>query len=218
MKATLIKASTTDFDQVYEIPVYQTGIYPALKGVSDYFLALIIPLILSPFLLILSAFIALTGKGPVIYTQDRIGKSGKPFVIYKFRSMIFDAENGGPMLSGFKEERVTKLGRFMRKYRIDEIPNFLNVLKGEMSIVGPRPERKFYIDQIIKKAPEYSLVHSVKPGITSWGQIKFGYASSVEEMVERFEYDLFYLKHRSAWFDLKIILLTLLTILKGKGY
>jgi lipopolysaccharide/colanic/teichoic acid biosynthesis glycosyltransferase len=188
-----------------------------VKTMSDYFFSLISLLILSPVILLLISLIRISGKGPVIYTQDRIGKNGKPFVIYKFRSMIFEAENGSPMLSGLKEGRVTKLGRFMRKYRIDEIPNFINVLKGDMSLVGPRPERKFFIDLIVNKVPGYTAIQSVKPGITSWGQVKYGYASSVEEMAERFEYDRYYLEHRSLLFDFKIILLTIGTILRGKG-
>jgi lipopolysaccharide/colanic/teichoic acid biosynthesis glycosyltransferase len=159
----------------------------------------------------------ITGRGPVIYSQDRIGKNGKPFSIYKFRSMVFDAERGVPLLSGDNEERITRIGHFLRKFRIDEIPNFINVLKGEMSVVGPRPERRFFIDQILKRAPEYEQLHKVKPGVTSWGQVKYGYASCVDEMIERLDYDLFYLKHRSLWFDLKILLYTVATVFKGKG-
>jgi lipopolysaccharide/colanic/teichoic acid biosynthesis glycosyltransferase len=131
--------------------------------------------------------------------------------------MVYDAEKGDPFLSGSGDERVTSIGRFLRKYRLDEIPNFINVLKGEMSIVGPRPERLFFINQIIKSAPQYFELHKVKPGITSWGQVKYGYASNVGEMVERLDYDLFYLKNRSAWFDLKIIFLTIGTVLRGRG-
>jgi lipopolysaccharide/colanic/teichoic acid biosynthesis glycosyltransferase len=191
--------------------------YSFSKTLADYLFSCIILLLLSPFLLILVAFIRLSGKGPVIYTQDRIGKDGKPFSIYKFRSMVFDAEKGEPFLSGSGDERVTKAGRFLRKYRIDEIPNFINVLKGEMSIVGPRPERLFFIRQIIKSAPQYIELHKVKPGITSWGQVKYGYASSVDEMIVRLDYDLFYLKNRSTWFDLKIVILTVGTVLQGRG-
>jgi lipopolysaccharide/colanic/teichoic acid biosynthesis glycosyltransferase len=187
------------------------------KYFSDILFSVLILIVLSPFLLLLSLLIRISGKGPVIYSQDRIGKGGKPFLIYKFRSMVFDAERGQPLLSGSDEERITKIGKFLRKYRIDEIPNFLNVLKGHMSIVGPRPERRFFIDQIVKRAPEYRELHKVKPGITSWGQVKYGYASNVDEMIERLKFDLYYMEHRSLWFDLKIILYTLGTILKGKG-
>jgi lipopolysaccharide/colanic/teichoic acid biosynthesis glycosyltransferase len=191
--------------------------YSFSKTLADYLFSCTILLLLSPFLLILAAFIRLSGKGPVIYTQDRIGKDGKPFSIYKFRSMVFDAEKGDPFLSGTGDERVTRTGRFLRKYRLDEIPNFINVLKGEMSIVGPRPERLFYINQIIKTAPQYLEFQKVKPGITSWGQVKYGYASTVDEMIERLDYDLYYMKNMSLGFDLKILILTMGTVLKGKG-
>ncbi|MGD0342715.1 MAG: sugar transferase [Bacteroidales bacterium] len=193
------------------------ALYFFTKTLADYLFSIILLLILSPFLLILAAVIRLSGRGPVIYTQDRIGKDGRPFSIYKFRSMVFNAEKGEPFLSGSGDERVTRIGRFLRKYRIDEIPNFINVLKSEMSIVGPRPERLFFINQIIKSAPWYIELHKVKPGVTSWGQVKYGYASSVDEMIERLDYDLFYLKNRSIWFDLKIILLTIGTVLRGTG-
>jgi lipopolysaccharide/colanic/teichoic acid biosynthesis glycosyltransferase len=201
-------------------PDYQQNIMPCydlVKQFCDYVISVIIIIILSPLLLLLAIFIKVSGRGPVIYSQDRIGKNGKPFVIYKFRSMIYDAEQGEPLLSGNGGAGVTRTGKFLRKYRIDEIPNFINVLKGEMSIVGPRPERKFFIDQIIVRAPEYPELHKVKPGITSWGQVKYGYASNVDEMIERLDYDLFYMKNRSIWFDLKIFLMTLVTVLKGKG-
>jgi putative colanic acid biosynthesis UDP-glucose lipid carrier transferase len=191
--------------------------YSVFKQVFDIIFSLFFLLGLSPFLLMLAILIRLSGKGPVIYSQDRIGKSGKPFLILKFRSMKFDAEKGKPMLSGIAEERVTRIGKFLRKYRIDELPNFFNVLKGEMSIVGPRPERRFFIDQIILKAPEYKELHKVKPGITSWGQVKYGYATSVEEMIKRLDYDIYYMKHRSGWFDLRILLFTVRTVLRGKG-
>ena len=138
-------------------------------------------------------------------------------MIYKLRSMNCSAENGEPLLSGVKEDRVTRIGWFMRKYRIDEIPNFINVLKGEMSIVGPRPERKFFIDQIVNRNPGFMELLRIRPGITSWGQVRYGYATNVDEMLERLEYDLFYIRNRSFWFDVKVILYTFSTILKGKG-
>jgi lipopolysaccharide/colanic/teichoic acid biosynthesis glycosyltransferase len=188
-----------------------------LRRSGDNLISLVTLLVLSPFLILLAAIIRISGKGPIIYCQDRIGKNGRPFLIYKFRSMIYDAEKGEPLLSGNNEERVTRIGKFLRKYRIDEIPNFINVLKGEMSIVGPRPERKFFIDQIVKISPEYIELQKVKPGITSWGQVKYGYASNVSEMLIRMEYDLYYMKHRSFWFDLKIIICTFGVILRGKG-
>jgi lipopolysaccharide/colanic/teichoic acid biosynthesis glycosyltransferase len=205
--------SDSDNGNIKPMPVY----YAVSKTMTDYLFSFVFLILMSPFLLVLAAIIWLSGKGPVVYTQDRIGKDGKPFSIYKFRSMVFNAEKGEPFLSGSGDERVTKTGRFLRKYRIDEIPNFFNVIKGEMSIVGPRPERLFFINQIIKNAPNYIELHKVKPGITSWGQVKYGYASSVDEMIERLDYDLYYLKKRSFWFDLKIIVLTIGTIFKGRG-
>lgn len=173
--------------------------------------------VLSPLIIILSFLIKVSGKGPVIYSQDRIGKNGKPFVIYKFRSMVFNAETGLPRLSCSNEERITRIGRFLRKYRIDEIPNFINVIKGDMSIVGPRPERKFFIDQIMERNPAFLELLRIKPGITSWGQVKYGYASDVDQMLERLEYDLYYIRNKSLFLDIKILFCTTGTILKGKG-
>jgi lipopolysaccharide/colanic/teichoic acid biosynthesis glycosyltransferase len=188
-----------------------------VRQVRDITIALCALIVLSPLLLILMILIRISGKGPVIYSQDRIGKNGKPFSIYKFRSMVYDAEKEKPLLAASSGVRITSIGLLLRKYRIDEIPNFINVLKGDMSVVGPRPERRFFIDQIVKKKPEYLKLHKVKPGITSWGQVKYGYASNVEEMIERLEFDLYYLKHRSLWFDIKIIFYTFFVIFKGKG-
>jgi len=187
------------------------------KLILDYCVASLSLMILSPVILILVILIRLSGKGPLFYSQDRIGKDGKPFLIYKFRSMVHDAEYHEPKLSHSNEERVTGVGRFMRKYRLDEIPNFINVLKGEMSVVGPRPERQFFVEKIIRKAPHYTQLHKVRPGITSYGQVKFGYATTVEEMIERLDYDIYYMKNRSLWFDLKIMVLTLKIVLAGKG-
>lgn len=174
-------------------------------------------IVLSPVIIILAVLIRISGKGPVIYSQDRIGKNGEPFVIYKFRSMVYNAEPGNQKLSGLNEERITRIGRFIRKYRIDEIPNFINVIKCDMAIVGPRPERQFFIDQIVERNPDFTKLLKVKPGITSWGQVKYGYATNVDQMLERLEYDLYYIENRSLWFDIKILLYTIVTILKGKG-
>ena len=188
-----------------------------LRQFFDVLFSIVALIILSPFIIILAILIRISGKGPVIYSQDRIGKNGKPFVIYKFRSMIYNAETGNPQLSGINEERITRIGKFLRKYRIDEIPNFINVIKCDMSIVGPRPERQFFIEQILERNPDFSKLLKVKPGITSWGQVKYGYATNVDEMLERLDYDLYYIKNRSLWFDIKIFLYTIITILKGKG-
>jgi lipopolysaccharide/colanic/teichoic acid biosynthesis glycosyltransferase len=170
-----------------------------------------------PVIVILGAIIKLTGEGPVIYSQKRIGREGKPFAIYKFRSMHSGNEEGISLITDRKDKRITAMGRFMRKYKFDEIPNFINVLKGEMSIIGPRPEQQFFIDQIVQIEPRYKKLQSIKPGITSWGQVKYGYASNVDEMVKRMEYDLFYLENRSLWFDLKIAMHTFAVVFKGKG-
>jgi lipopolysaccharide/colanic/teichoic acid biosynthesis glycosyltransferase len=191
--------------------------YNPVKQVFDILFAVISLLLLCPLLILLSLTIWISGKGPVIYSQDRIGKNGKPFLIYKFRSMVYDAEKGIPRLAGENGEKVTRIGSVIRKYRIDEIPNLINVLKGEMSVVGPRPERRFFIDQIVRVAPEFTELQSVKPGVTSLGQVKYGYASTVDEMIERLAYDLHYMKHRSLWLDLKIVLLTVGTVLRGRG-
>jgi lipopolysaccharide/colanic/teichoic acid biosynthesis glycosyltransferase len=192
-------------------------LFELIKYVSEVSFSVLVLILLSPLLLLLSVLIWISGRGPVIYSQDRIGKNGKPFVIYKFRSMKFDAESIKPLLSCINEERITRIGRFLRKYRIDEIPNFINVIKGDMSVVGPRPERQFFIDQIVIRNPEFNELLKVKPGITSWGQVKYGYASDVDEMLQRLEYDLYYIRNRSLWFDVKIIVYTLGTIIKGKG-
>jgi lipopolysaccharide/colanic/teichoic acid biosynthesis glycosyltransferase len=174
-------------------------------------------IILSPLLGVLALLIKISGKGPVIFSQERIGRHGKPFMIYKFRSMDDDAEHDGPKLAVRGDIRITRLGKFMRKHRFDEIPNFINVIKGDMSLVGPRPERRHFIEKIIEKAPYYNRVLAVKPGITCWGQVKLGYASDIDKMLERLDYDLLYLENVSLYLDLKIIFYTLNTILKGKG-
>lgn len=205
---------TTLVDVSFEpMPAWQAN----LKEMLDYFIAILGLLLSAPVALILTVVIKITSKGPVIFKQERIGQHGKPFYIYKFRSMYIDAEVNGPALSSQTDPRVTPVGRFMRKTRLDEIPNFINVLKGDMSVVGPRPERQFYIDQLVKVAPHYLHLQKVKPGITSWGQVKYGYAENIDQMVERLKYDLLYLENMSLYIDFKIMIYTILTILKGKG-
>ena len=189
----------------------------SLKRIFDVVISLIAMVVLSPVYLVTAIIVKCTSPGPVFYAQERIGYHGKPFKMHKFRSMYVDAEKTGPALSKDDDPRITPFGRFMRKVRLDEIPQFYNVLKGTMSIVGPRPERQFYIDQIVKRAPEYLLLQRIKPGITSWGQVKYGYASTVDEMVERLRYDLLYLDNMSLTTDLKILLYTVIIILQGRG-
>jgi lipopolysaccharide/colanic/teichoic acid biosynthesis glycosyltransferase len=189
----------------------------ALKSISDYIVATALLILVFPVMLIFSILILLSGRGPVIFTQERVGRKGQIFKLYKFRTMKHDPGNGIHLLSGKNDNRITPLGRFMRKHKLDEIPNFFNILKGEMSLVGPRPEQKFFTEQIAVLRPEYEIIQSIKPGITSWGQVRYGYASNVPEMLERLDYDLYYIRNRSFWFDLKIIFMTACIILKGQG-
>ena len=189
----------------------------SLKRIADIVISLFALILLSPVYLVTAIIVKATSPGPVFYAQERIGHLGKPFKMHKFRSMYVDAEEAGPALSKDDDPRITPFGRFMRKVRLDEIPQFYNVLKGTMSLVGPRPERQYYIDQIVERAPEYLLLQRIKPGITSWGQVKYGYASTVDEMVERLRYDLLYLDNMSLTTDLKILVYTVLIILQGRG-
>ena len=189
-----------------------------IKRAQDVLVSLLALIVLLPVYAIVALIIKRTSPGPVFYKQERIGLHNKPFHIIKFRSMVQDAEAGGrPQLSSDDDPRITPFGRIMRKYRIDELPQFWNVLKGEMSLVGPRPERKFYIDQITPLVPAYSLLHRVRPGITSMGMVKFGYAKNLDEMVERVEYDLMYLNNMSLLNDLKILIYTIKIVFTGRG-
>ena len=174
-------------------------------------------IVLSPVLAAIAIAVKCDSKGPAIYRQQRIGLHKKPFMINKFRTMRIDAEDCGPALSRHDDPRITPLGHFLRKYRLDELPQFWNVLIGDMSLVGPRPEREYYIRQIIARHPAYSLIHQVRPGITSWGMVKYGYASDVDQMLERLEYDLLYIENVSLGVDLKILFYTVSTVVTGKG-
>lgn len=195
------------------MPTWQAN----MKRLLDVVLSLIAMVLFLPLFIVLAIMIKRSSEGPVIYKQERIGRFGKPFYIYKLRSMRKDAENGIPALSSENDERITPVGRFLRKTHLDEIPQFYNVIKGDMSLVGPRPERRYFIDQIVKKAPHYTHLHKIRPGITSWGQVKYGYASNLDEMLERLPFDMMYLKNLSLYVDLKILIYTILVSVKANG-
>ena len=172
---------------------------------------------LSPALLIIAILIKLDSDGPVLYRQERLGLYACPYTILKFRTMYKDAETDVPQLSAKGDKRVTRLGLVLRKFRLDELPQLWNILAGEMSFVGPRPERKYYVDQIVRMAPQYMKLYLVKPGLSSWGMVKFGYASDLSQMIERMKYDLLYVEKKSMMLDFKIMALTVKTVLTGKG-
>lgn len=187
------------------------------KRTADVFISAMAMVVLCPVYLALAIAIKLDSKGPVLYRQERIGYRKKPFNILKFRSMKTDAESGGPALSSLDDPRITRLGHYLRKYRLDELPQFYNVFVGDMSLVGPRPERLYYITQIVARVPYYTLVHRVRPGITSWGMVKYGYATTVDQMIERLRYDLIYLDNVSLPVDIKILFHTVRTVFTGQG-
>lgn len=189
----------------------------SLKRMMDIVLSLLAVLVLLPVYLVIGLLVKFSSSGPVFFVQERVGLHGKPFNIIKFRTMYSDAEKDGPQLSSTSDSRITTIGKVLRKTRMDELPQFFNVLKGEMALVGPRPERQYYIDRIMAKAPHYRHLHKVRPGITSWGQVKYGYAENVDQMVQRLKYDLLYIENMSLAVDLKILFYTILIVLKGSG-
>lgn len=188
-----------------------------VKRVFDLLVSLICLIIFSPLFLYCYIRIKLENNGPVIFRQERIGRFGRPFYIYKFRSMVVDAEYKGPQLCDTnRDSRLTKVGRFLRAHHLDELPQFWNVFKGEMSFVGPRPERQFFIEQIMEHDPRYQYLYQIRPGITSMATLYNGYTDTMEKMLKRLEMDLFYLENRSWALDLKIIGLTFFNIAFGK--
>lgn len=188
-----------------------------IKLFMDKLLSALALVVLSPLFLYIALRVKMGSDGPVFFKQERIGYMGEPFMIHKFRTMYMNAEEKGPLLSTENDPRITSFGQIMRKYRLDELPQFWNVLKGDMSLVGPRPERKYFIDKIVKKAPYYYLLHNVKPGITSLGMVKYGYAENVDKMIERLQYDILYYENMSLVLDITILIYTIKTVFTGKG-
>lgn len=190
-----------------------------MKRVTDFTISTLCILIFSP--LIVVCYIAIKlGGGPAIYKQERIGLGGKPFYIYKFRTMIVDAEqeNEKPCLQSDDDPRLTRIGKFLRAHHLDELPQLWNVLRGDMAFVGPRPERKYFINQIMKRDPRYALLYQIRPGVTSYATLYNGYTYTMEKMLQRLNFDLYYLEHRSWWLDIKILWLTFLSIASGKKF
>lgn len=201
------------------IPDGMNDIERSVKRIVDCFAALILLFIFSPLFLLCYIAVKREDGGNAIFRQIRIGRFGKPFCIYKFRSMKLDAEEDGPALyGGGMDRRLTKSGKFLREHHLDELPQLWNVIHGDMAFIGPRPERKFYIDKIIKKDPRYKYLYQIRPGVTSYATLYNGYTDTMEKMLRRLELDLYYLRHRSWWFDFKVLTKTFLNIMFGKKF
>lgn len=218
-----IMSGSVKMTSIFGTPLIQVNseIMPAwqrsLKRILDLTVSFLVLIVFSPLYLLLALSVKITSKGSIFFKQERIGWHNKPFFIFKFRTMFVNAEDDGPQLSSIKDKRITKLGKWLRKTRLDELPQFYNVIKGDMSLVGPRPERQFFIDMIMQRAPHYRHLQKVRPGITSWGQVKFGYAENVDQMIQRLKFDLLYIENMSLAVDFKILGYTVLTILRGAG-
>ena len=192
-----------------------------MKRVLDFMIAAVCLVVFAPLFLICIVAIWLEDGAPTIYRQERIGLHGKPFYIYKFRSMTRDAEKDGPQLlleGALNDPRLTRVGRFLRAHHLDELPQLWNVVRGDMAFIGYRPERKFYIDQIMERDPRYELLYAIRPGVTSYATLYNGYTDTIEKMLRRLELDLYYLEHQSLWFDFTVLIKTFLSIVFGKKF
>lgn len=190
-----------------------------IKRFVDFFISVVCLILFSPLFLIIAVLVLLEDGQPVIFSQERIGFRGKPFHIYKFRSMVVDAEKNGPELYKHENEtRMTRVGNFLRKHHLDELPQLWNVVKGDMAFIGPRPERKYFIDKIMERDGRYELLYQLRPGVTSYATLYNGYTDTMEKMLRRLELDLYYLEHQSLWFDLKILVKTFVFIVFGKKF
>jgi exopolysaccharide biosynthesis polyprenyl glycosylphosphotransferase len=218
-----ILSGSVKMSSIYGVPLIRVNqeIMPlwqfSVKRAIDLAASIVALILLLPAFISIALAVKFSSRGPILYSQERIGKHGKPFRIFKFRTMQTNAEANGPMLSSTSDSRITGVGKFLRKTRMDELPQFYNVIKGDMSLVGPRPERQHFIDLIMQRAPHYSHLHRVRPGITSWGQVKYGYAENVDQMIQRLKFDILYIENMSLAMDFKILFYTVAIVLKGSG-
>ena len=207
-----------EYDERF-IPDGMNGFERNVKRIVDCMIAVILMILFSPLFLICYLAVKSEDGGPAIFKQERIGRFGRPFYIYKFRSMRLDAEKHGPALyAGGKDGRLTRIGKFLREHHLDELPQLWNVFCGDMAFIGPRPERQLIYDQIMKEDPRYRFLFQIRPGVTSYATLYNGYTDTLEKMVRRLRYDLFYLEHRSWGFDFKILFMTFMSIVFGKKF